>query len=141
MPEAVDPRTVHLLIGGEGTVRFGVPLDQIGRVLEHAQLPARYRSVNVPRLFGAADLATEIDRYAEVPGPGSEAHVRLGPSATVEEVAADHIEAVPCILERTASRWGWGGLLSEDQGVRFVIVLDPARLAAIGAPRTREAAP
>ncbi len=145
MPEAVDPRTVHLLIGGDGRVRFGVPLERIGRVLEHAQLPTRYRSVNVPRLVGAAQQAPETDRYAEVLDAGPEAHVRLGPSATVREVAADHIEAVPRILEQSASRWGWSSLLSAEQGsglgLGYVVVLDPARLSAIGAPLTREAAP
>ena len=139
MPDAVDPRTVHLLIGGEGSVRFGVPLDRIGRVLEYAQLPACYRSVNVPHLFAAAALDPEADRYAEVPAAGPDTHVRLGPAATVEEIPADRIQAVPRIFDRTAARWGWTGFLSADQGSGFVIVLDPARISTIGAPRTREA--
>ena len=143
MPDAVAPRTVHLLICGEGAVRFAVPLDRIGRVLEHSQLPTQYRSVNVPRLFAGADLEPEADRYAEVPAAGAGAHLRLGPSAAAEEITADRLQTVPHILARTAARWGWSGILpgDPDAGVVYVyvVVLDPERLSAIGAPLTREA--
>ncbi len=136
MPEALPPPAVNLLIGGEGSVRFGVVLNAIGRVLEHAELPASYRSVNVPKLFGAADLDRMTDRYAEVPAAGADAHLRLGTSTTVEAAPADRLDAVPRILDRTAARWGWSGLWLEGEHV--VVVLDAARLSTIGATRTRK---
>jgi len=137
VPDPQDPLHIRLLIGGTGAVRFGVDLDTIGRVLEHGELPDRYRSVNVPRLLGTVEADRQGDRYAEVPASGEDAHVRLGPATTVEPVAADRIEPVPRILDRTAARWGWCGLWKEEEQV--VVVLDAGRLSTIGAASTRGA--
>ena len=140
MPDPASPRPLHLLVGGSGRIRFGVDLDDVGRVLQHDQLPAERRAVNVPRLVGSAEADPERDRYAAVPSAGVDAHLRLGPETTVVTLPADRIEAVPRILERTSARWAWSGLCWEHDHV--VVVLDAARLAMLGAPPSeREATP
>lgn len=136
MPEAGDPGSIHVLIGGSGAVRFGVELERIGRVLEFEQLPARHRSVDVPGLFDTVGLPAEADRYAEVPAAGDDAHLRLGPETTVGQVPTDRLEAIPHILHRTAARWSWHGLWRSDDHV--VVLLDAARLSALGARTERE---
>lgn len=138
MPEAGDPGSTHLLVGGTGTVRFGVELEQIGRVLEYEQLPAPHRSVDVPRLFGTEGLPAESDRFAEVPAAGDDAHLRLGLETTVEQVRTDRVEAIPHILHRTAARWSWHGIWRSDDHV--VVLLDAARLSALGAKTRQEEA-
>lgn len=131
MPEPSATRRVHLLVGGVGAVRFGIDLDSVGGILEHDQLPAHPRTVNVPRLVGGDETDDEHDRYAAVPAAGADAHLRLGASTKVVSVPADRLEPVPPVLRRTSARWAWGGLYREDDHV--VLVLDAPRLATLGA--------
>lgn len=138
MPEAGGPGSTHLLVGGTGAVRFGVELERIGRVLEYEQLPEPHRSVDVPRLFEVEGLPAESDRYAEVPAAADDAHLRLGPETTVEQVPTDRVEAIPRILHRTAARWSWHGIWRSNDHV--VVLLDAVRLSALGARTVQEEA-
>lgn len=124
----------RLLVGGREPVRFGVPVEALGRIREAPELPEARREVDLPRLFDAPTALRAEDRYAEVLGAPEPSYVRLG--AVVEPVglSASLVSPVPSVLRTTAARWAWSALAHVDDG--YVVVVDALRLVRIGSLRT-----
>lgn len=140
MPERSAGEVLDMLVGGAGAVRFAVPLERVGHVEPHDDLPAAYRSVNLPLLFDLPTAADEEDRYARVMGVEGPAYLRLGPVVRVENLSSRRVEPIPPILGASAARWGWAALARTKDG-DTVVVIDATRLARLGAERRREGAP
>lgn len=131
---------LDLLVGGTGAVRFAVPLERVAGVEPHDDLPAAYRSVNLPLLFDLTMVSDEEDRYARVTGVEEPAYLRLGPVVRVENLSSGCVEPIPSILGASAARWGWTALARSEDGGNLVVV-DAVRLARLGGKRRREGAP
>jgi hypothetical protein len=130
--DALAPAALELLVGGSGSVRFAVPLDRIDCVQSSGDLPERYRCVNVPRLFDLPTAPEDEDRYARVLGANEPCYLRLGPDVRVEALPSERLTPIPSILAITAARWAWAALGLE--GGQATVLLDPLRLAVLGAP-------
>ena len=124
---------LRLLVGGEGALRFGVPLDKVESVKEWSELDSPRRVVDLPRLFDLPTAEASDDRYAKVEGLDETAYMRLGPSAKAESLPRSRVQSIPMVLGTVAARWGWDSIVAHDDGV--IVVVDPVSLGRIGARR------
>jgi hypothetical protein len=110
-------------------------MDRVHRLVRSTDLPPRYRSASLPRLFDLPSAPPEDARYAEVLGGEPDTFLDLGDHVRVLTPRPGDLEPLPPLLATVAARWGWTALVRDGDARR--VLVDVLRLAALAAPRTR----
>jgi hypothetical protein len=132
--DAASPERVFV-VGGDGRLGWAVPMDQVRRIVRAPDLPPRYRSASLPRVFDRPPASADEARYAEVLGGAADTFLDLGGHARVVAVRDGDVEALPQILSTVAARWGWTALVRDGDARR--VLVDVPLLASLAAPRVR----